>query len=442
MKFFFYCILFFIIICQPFLVQATVVPKFRDHQISVNDLVQLSETGQLLLLHPEKKTDLPIGNEKKKSFDVRFLTSMCVIDAPVHRVREVVTDFLHYQEFMPQTQTSKIISKSKDHILNEVKLSVKVPLIHIGVRFTLDYFMEPDGDISWSRVKGDMEGNVGRYEFITLSPNRTLLILTYWTELRGIGFLMRLLLRAQPDLELAIPVSTGSLIVGAIKKRCELSPKSTPPDYKKLPTIPIIPVMTQSKLPVDTIQLLSRIGTLVFVHPVQWIKTQDNEAIAVKFVSAAGRVQGPLEAVKPLVSDFSRYPEFMYQVKYAKRELTYDGMIVDWRLKLGFAIFRFYLDFKLDYEWKSNTVLTYDCKEGDLEYNFGSWEWFPLSDNQTMTFFTTAIPIAKRAPMILKFTKMIPNSQVVMGASSTVIAVEKMTPWVETQVLEKTNLYQ
>ncbi|MBF0449219.1 MAG: SRPBCC family protein [Candidatus Magnetomorum sp.] len=429
----------------PFLTHASFVPKFQDQNIHINDLVKLSETGQLLLLHPEKKVSLPIGNEKINDFDVRFLTSICVIEAPVHRVREVVMDFSHYHEFMPQTSSSTILSKSKNHVINEIKLSVKVPLIHIGVKFTLDYFMEPDGDISWFRVKGDMKGNVGRYEFISLGPNRTMLIMTYWTELRGIGFLMRLLLRAQPDLEMAIPVSTGSLILDAIKKRCELTAQDVPPDINtisKLPKDPIIPVLTQSNIPVDTIQLLSRIGTLVFVHPVQWIRTENNEPVAVKFVTAAGRMQGPLEAVKPLVSDFSRYSEFMYQVKYAKRELTYDGMMVNWRLKLGFAIFKFYLDFVLDYEWKSNTILLYHCKEGDLEYNYGSWEWFRLSDNQTMTFFTTAIPIGKRAPMILKFTKMIPNSQVVMGASSTVVAIEKMTPWVEDQVLEATNLYQ
>jgi len=424
------------------LTHASIVPKFKDYKINTSDLVSLSKTGQILLLHPTKKLSLPIGNNRTEEFDVRFLTSICVIDSPVQRVREVINDFLHYQEFMPQTVSSTINSKSKDHVINEIKLSVKVPLIHIGVKFSLDYYMEPDGDITWHRVKGDMEGNVGRYEFISLGPSRTMLVMTFWSELRGIGFLMRLLLRAQPDLEIAIPVSTGSLIVDAIKQRCEHAVKPTSPDVKTLPEAPVIPVLTQSKLPVDTIQLLSRIGTLVFVHPVQWIKNTNNEAVAVKFVTAAGRIQGPLEAVKPLVSDYSRYPEFMYQVKYAKRKLTYDGMIVDWRLKLGFAIFKFYLDFILDYEWKSNTVLLYHCKEGDLEYNYGAWEWFRLSDNQTMTFFTTAIPIGKRAPMIIRFTKMIPNSQVVMGASTTVVAIEKMTPWVEDQVLEATNLYQ
>ena len=437
-----YTIFFIILIWTPLLIHASVVPKFQDYKINTKDIVKLSKTGQLLLLHPKKKVSLPISNEKVEEYDVRFITSMCVIEAPAHRVREVIADFLHYPEFMPQTVSSTIVSSSNNHIINQIKLSVKVPLIHIGVKFTLDYCMEPNGDITWHRVKGDMKGNVGRYEFISLGPSRTLLVMTYWTELRGIGFLMRLLLRAQPDLELAIPVSSGSLIINAIKKRCELRAKTVSPKVDMLPENPVIPVLTQSDLPVDTIQLLSRIGTIVFVHPDQWIKSENNEPIAVKFVTAAGRMQGPIEAVKPLVSDYSRFPEFMYQVKYAKRKLTYDGMMVDWRLKLGFAIFKFYLDFTLDYEWHNNTVLLYQCKKGDLEYNYGSWEWFRLSDNQTMTFFTTAIPIGKRAPIILKFTKMIPNSQVVMGASTTVVAIEKMTPWIEDQVLEATNLYQ
>ena len=439
MRLSFLCCIF--IICLPCLTQAKVVPRFQDNNIPLTDLVRLTENEQLIILHPSQKKSLPIGDGKKQEFNVRFVTTMSVIDAPIQRVREVVTDFMNYHEFMPQTETAKIISKTKDHVVHEVKLSVKVPLIHIGFRFTLDYFMAPNGDIRWSRVKGDIKGNVGRYEFIALTPNRTMLIMTYWTELQGIGFLMRLLLRMQPDLELAIPISSGSLIVDAIKKRCEMASTTKEPNPENLPWHPDIPLMTQDRLPVDTLQLLSRIGTLIFVHQPQWIKSAQNKPIPVRFVTAATRMQGPIKAVKPLATDFSRYPEFMYQVKYAKQRMTYDGMIVDWRLQFGFAIFRFNVDFELDYEWKANNILKFHCKSGDIEKSYGCWEWFPLSNNQTMTFFTIAIPMDARVPYIFKFTKMIPNSQVVMGASSTVVAIEKMTPWIEDQVLEFINLY-
>jgi len=435
-------ICFICVIFLPCLTYPHIVPKFQDNKIPLADLVRLLENEQLILLHPPQKKKLPIGDGKKQEFNVRFVTTLSVIDAPIQRVREVVTDFLNYHEFMPQTETSTIISKTKDHVVHEVKLSVNVPLIHIGFRFTLDYFMEPDGDITWSCVKGDIKGNVGRYEFIALSPNRTMIVMTYWAELQGIGFLMRLLLRMQPDLELAIPISSGSLIVDAIKKRSEMAPKAAQPNLKKLPWHPDIPLMTQSGLPIDMLQLLSRIGTLIFVHQQQWIQTKSNKPIPVQFITAAARMQGPIKAVKPLVSNFSRYPEFMYQIKYAKQKMTYDGMLVDWRLQIGFSIIRFNVDFVMDYEWESNTILTYHCKSGDIEKSYGCWEWLSLSDNQTMTFFTTAIPMDSKVPFIFKLTQMIPNSQVVMGVSSTVVPIEKMTPWVEDQVLETMNLYQ
>ena len=440
MKFFFVCCIF--LIALPGVTQGQVVPKFQDNNIPMTELVQLAESEQLIVLQPLKKKSLPIGNGKTREFDVRFVTTLSVIDSPIQRVREVVTDFMNYHEFMPQMESSKIISRTKDHVVHEAKLSVKVPLIHIGFRFTLDYFMAPDGDITWSCVEGDIQGNVGRYEFIALTPDRTMIIMTYWAELQGIGFLMRLLLRMQPDLELAIPISSGSLIVDAIKKRCEMASKKNKPDIKNLPWHPDIPLITKSRLPIDTLQLLSRIGTIIFVHQPQWIKSKDNkQPVSVRFITAASRMQGPINAVKPLVSNFSRYPEFMYQVKYAKQSTNDYGMLVDWRLQFGFALFHFNVDFVLDYEWKSNTILTYHCKSGDIEKSYGCWEWLPLSDNQTMTFFTTAIPMDANVPFIFKFTKMIPNSQVVMGASSTVVAIEKMTPWVEDQVLEFTTLY-
>jgi len=439
MRFVFLGISIFLI---PLLIHAQVVPRFKDNKIPMTDLVQLAKNKQLIILHPSQTKELPIGEGKKKEFNVRFVSTLSVINAPIQRVREVVTDFMNYHEFMPQTRSSKIISQKKDHVLHEVKLSLKVPLIYIGFKFTLDYFMAPNGDITWSRFSGDIQGNVGRYEFISLAPNRTMLIMTYWTELQGIGFLMRLLLRMQPDLELAIPISSGSLIVDAIKKRSEPVSTSKKTDPKDLPWKPDIPNMTCSNLPIDTLQLLSRIGTLIFVHQPQWINSSDNKPVSVRFVTAAARMQGPKKAVIPLVANFSRYTEFMPQVTYVKQNMTYDGMIVDWRLKIGFAIFRFNVDFEQNYEWNSEDILESHCKSGDIEKCYGAWEWLSLSDNQTMTFFTKAVPTDTRVPFIIKISKMIPNTQVVMGASSTVVTIERMTPWLEDQVLDYINLYQ
>jgi len=432
----------YLVLMLPVLTWSSVVPKFRDNRIDINDLAQMASNKHLIIFHPSQKLSLSVGKGRKSTFDVRFVTAMTVIDEPVYQVREVVTDFSHYHEFMPQNEKSTVISKSKNQVIQELKLSLKVPLIPISFKLTLDYFLAPDGDITWSRIKGDIKGNVGRFEFFELSPNRTLLVLTYWTELQGAGLLIRLLLRLQPDMELAIPISSCSLLIEAIKNRCELISHQKPADPKTLPSKPVIPMMTKSQLPIDTLQLLSRIGTLVFVHPIQWIRSEKNKPIDVRFVTSAARIQGPQKALKPLMTDFSRYPEFMSQVVYARQEQTANGMQVDWRLKFGFAMFRFNLNFLLDYAWHDDTILLYRCKSGNIKRSYGCWEWLSLSDNQTMIFFSAAIPYDRKVPFILKFTQIVPNSQVVMGASSTVVTIEKVIPWVEDQVLEVMHLYR
>ena len=110
-------------------------------------------------------------------------------------------------------------------------------------------------------------------------------------------------------------------------------------------------------------------------------------------------------------------------------------MIVDWRLRIGFAIFKFNFDFTLDYKWLNDNAIIFECVGGDLEYNFGSWEWFSIDDNTTILCFTTAVPLGKKSPFFMKFTKMIPNSQVLMGASTTAVTIEKLRKWIESQIL-------
>ena len=415
---------------------ASQVPRIQDMGIQMKQMAKIAEMGQFLLLHTVRKMTIPIGKQME-TFDIRFSSSMTVINAPVEKVKQVVTDFNHYHEFMPQTKWVEIISQTQDHIQAKFKLSIKIPLIRFGVKFVLDYYLEPSGDITWTQISGDMQGNIGRYEFVPLSENKTLLIFTFWSDIHDISFIMNLILKAQPDIELAIPVSTGALVVDSIKKRAENKPASTIPAIDQLNDKPDIPIMTSCQIPVPTLHKLSKLGTIVVVHPTQWIRDDAGNSIEVKFVSAGGMVQGPIDRVKALVSDFTRYHEFSYQVKKSVIRPTNDGMIVDWRLKLGFAIFKFNLDFSLDYDWENDNTLVFQCIDGDLEYNYGSWEWISLSENQTMVLFSTAIPLGKKAPFILKFTKMIPNSQVVMGASTTAVAIEKMSPWINEQIFLK-----
>lgn len=412
------------------------IPSVAELGAEPENLAKIVGDSKVILLHKPRPISWKDGKKTIKRNE-RFVTGLTVIAAPVTTVRATVADFAQYVKYMPQTETADIVKREAGTTVVEYELEFEMPVMNIGVDYTLEYKDEPNGDITWTLVEGDMDQNVGRYEFYPLAGNKTLLAYTNWNDIKGMGFGVKVLLDAQPDLQIAIPVASAAVILNAVQRRAEglpLKPAKPKSVDRKTPAIPMLSQGAPA-IPLPTMRKLARAGTVVFVHPEQWIMTGEGPKDFV-FVSAAALVNKPRDFARKYALQFERYGEFFSQVSKVKATAKDDAISVDWRLKLGFGVLAVPIDYTLAYtrvQPADPNVMTFSRQKGDIHFIYGSWEFMEPAPDETLVFYTTASELGDKASAILKLGNLVPNRQITIGVSSAAIIVENLAPWIEKQ---------
>ena len=406
------------------------VPRIQDLKLDPEKLAGIIRSRQLVLLYKEQPLQIKT-EDGIETLEERFVSSMAVIDAPLAQVRALLLDLESYSKFIPQTEKVEIRSRGDDRIVADFELEFELPVVNVDIEYSLAYTLEPSGDITFKLVEGEMRESLGRWELIPLSGDRTLAAYTYWSDLEGMGFMVRTALKVQPDLKMAIPVASAAVVLDAVRRKAEgRPPKDKPPTSAD--KHPRIPELAGGQIPLNTIQTLARKGTILFIHPPQWIKGA-KEPLELIFVSAGGIVRAPLQRTIELSCSFSRYKEFFDQVVRVKTKEIPKGYIVFWKLELGFGVFAVPIHYVLKYHESTPTRLVFRRLKGDLQYIYGAWEWIPLNDEETLILYTNASELGEKAPAVLKLGNLVPNRQVTVGTSSAAVIVENQIPWIEKQ---------
>ncbi len=402
-------------------------PRLGDLGLPAAGLARLVGDGQLVLLHPARAATID-----GKAREVRFASAAVRIAAPVTAVAAAIRDFARYPEFMPQTEQVTVTKSPDGADRVAFYLRFELPVGGIRLDYTLDHRATTDGGIEWTLVEGDMAANAGRWEFFAVGPRETVAVYTLWSDLRSTSFILRQILDAQPDLDLAIPVSSAWTVAESVKWRVEGRAPTPPADIRGLRRDPVIPLYSRGDLPEDILRSLAARGTVLFIHPTQWLATAAGPLDLV-FVTAVRPVAAPLPEARRLARSFDRYPEFFEQVRSAKVTPTPKGLTVDWHLGIGFGILAIPLKYRLEYVDLGPATTPFRRVSGDLDYVWGAWEWLADGADRTLTIYTTGSQLGDKAPAILKLGNLIPNRQVVVGVSSAALIVEKQAAWIARQ---------
>lgn len=402
-------------------------PRLAELGLPAEGLAKLVGDGALVLLHPGRAAEVA-GKDR----EVRFASAAVRIAAPVSAVAAVIRDFAAYPEFMPQTEKVSVTKAPDGADRVAFRLRFELPVGGIRLDYTLDHRATPDGGIEWTLVEGDMAANAGRWEFFAAGPNETVAVYTLWSDLRSTSFILRQILDAQPDLDLAIPVSSAWTVAESVKRRVEGRAPTPPSDIKGLRRDPVIPLYSRGDLPEDVLRSLAARGTVLFIHPTQWLATASGPLDLV-FVTAVRPVPVDLPEARRLARSFDRYPEFFEQVRGAKVTPTPKGLMVDWHLGIGLGILAIPVKYRLEYVDVGPATMPFRRVSGDLDYVWGAWEWLADGDDRTLAIYTTGSQLGDKAPAVLKLGNLIPNRQVVVGVSSAALIVEKQAAWIAQQ---------
>lgn len=418
-------------------IAAAPTPRLLDEVgLTPQALAELLGVRQLVYVHPLHRVRTVVGGEVQE-FDARFVSSVAVMDAPPEAVRKTMLDVGSYVEFMPFTEKSELVSRGEGEARVDIGIRMELPVRDARVNPKLRYAWDPTdptGDLVWGQIPEERAGQQGRSSFHALPDGRTLFVYTAWTDWDQLGFLIRQIMNAQPDLKLALPVSQAALIAGALAKR--FAPEAVKPRPRRGP--PEIPLLTKTfgdeSAAVRALDALTREGMPLLLHPPQLLVTPDGQPIEMTFITAAAPMQIPVAEAKRWGTRFDLYPEFMEQVRRAEMERTPRGFEVHWRLGLGFGIFAVPLSYKLEYIWAAENAMPFRRIAGDISMVYGAWEWIPVGEDRTLLAYTNASHIDDDSSFVARMSSLLPNRELVISLSTAALLFENQVPWMEQQV--------
>lgn len=415
------------------------VPKVSELPFNPLDIAPMVEDKQLIITHKPRTIQAPGKNGDIETFEnVIFITSLMLINKPVNEVRSIVTDYENYEKFMPRTERSGVVKQDEKRAILVTEVKFDTPIGKMDETLYLQYTQEDDGDITIALLKGAVDAALSRWQFLDAGNNRTLAVYTSWTDLGSSNFIVRAVLKSDPDLKRAAPIGLGAVVIEEFKKRAEgIAPK---PKLEEMPSSPNMPTFALGKdIPVEKLIKLSEVGTLLFVHKAQWVNHPDEGEMEFIYVTAGSIINAGKEDVIALSIQFNRYNEFFHHVKdndmYSEsgdfRNKPFD---VDWRLKIGLGVMKIGIDYRMHYTWLNDNSLQYDRTKGDIGHINGVWEYIPVTEDKTLMVITGVSKVGKDGSFILKLSNKIPNLEMISTIIAQALIVEKQKPWIEKQL--------
>lgn len=415
-------------------------PCFSDIHLNLKDVCSIIGNSQMLIQHNGKTIDVftckdNTGKGEVQTYnDLRFVTSLIVINKSRKEVISAYMDYEKYPQHFPQYPEAGIIKSQGNQYLLGMRQVYKLMLFSLKADFRYLYKKEANGDLSYLLLDGDVGAGVGRMEFIAIDENKTLVASTQWLDLDTAKFVFRTVIKAQPDLKVTAPLAACAMLSNQYREMIEgeIRPST---NIESLPSKPEIPIYATGNIPVKTFRQLTELGTLTFVYPKQWIQTEQGPK-CMEFISSATRIPGDITQSKPYSSDFTRFNEYIKQAKkveISKKDNGYSD--IDWNLKIGLGFVGLNIDYETNSHWINENTALFEGTGGDIEPIFGAWEWIDLNNNNTLVLFTAAVNISDNASWIVKLGNKVPNAHIIAGIFMGTLIVENQAEWIEQQFI-------
>jgi len=194
---------------------------------------------------------------------------------------------------------------------------------------------------------------------------------------------------------------------------------------------PIVPSYQADNI--TLLSTLSRIGKVLFIYPPKKVLV-DEKVTELMFVTVLGVVDGDLQAVKTLSTEFDRYPEYFRQVTRVKEFDVGQGREVDWHFRFGFGIISIPIRYSLAYHWQGEHQLLFHRIAGDIDCIVGGLEWVATDESSTLSFYTSAIALNDSSNWIMKVVKQMPKLAMIGGVSYGLMVLETQIPWTEAMI--------
>lgn len=394
-------------------------------------LADLAADTVALYPHPIRDFTLEVKGKTRTYRGQQFVSAAVVLPVPVAAVAQTVRSYTGYAAFFPKTTLSRLKQQSGPHALMQyhVRVDLPMPFPNVSEDILAQHTLENDGSVSARLIDAPMDVGLARYEWFALDARRTLLVFTTWTDLNSASFMLRTILRAFPDIRGAVPYVGNGFLAEAFRNR--LAPSSAPVSAAALPAIPPLQALDWNPERKQVLSGLLAQGEVAFIHPPVWIRGAADQPVDLRFITAIGRVQAPVDVTRQMTTDFARYPKIFPQVRKVKIHPTQNsGFDMDMRLGIGLGFLSLPVNISLSHSWGKDRSLTFKSFSGDVEHIQGYWRWEEASANATTMLLHSAGKVGEHPPHFLKLAKYLPYNDFLPTLGAQLISLHKLQNWV------------
>jgi len=136
--------------------------------------------------------------------NVMEISSWIRLKVPPEKAFDTISDFSSYKYFEQMLEKVKVHGKTEESATVEFKYDVRIAIIKVAPRFTLEYKLEKPFLITWRCLEGDKYIPEGFFKFYPVEDGTTLLHYKVTYDSSELGKLVSLVLKILPEGNLAL----------------------------------------------------------------------------------------------------------------------------------------------------------------------------------------------------------------------------------------------
>lgn len=169
--------------------------------------------------------------------NIAWAMAAAQISSPPEVIWEVLANLDDYEKFAPHTEEVRVLKREGSKGVANFRMKIKFTILSVGVDTTDEFTLDRDKwSLDWTYLRGDFAGSRGGWNLVPLSDatsegnavKRTAAFYRFHADLRSLGFGVRMLLRAQPEIEMGVISAMAVRFVEALKDRVEHAERYVP----------------------------------------------------------------------------------------------------------------------------------------------------------------------------------------------------------------------
>ena len=389
--------------------------SLEPFQNSPQQLANIVQDKIVVYAHPAQRTTIPTS-KKNPNPTVTFTSSAIVLPVSTETIQKTLSQHEQYVGLFPTLKSAKILEKSANTTQVKYKISIPTPIPVLNFNEDI-IFQHQLGNNSLSNIVIDapVPYGVGKFEWFSVGPNKTLVTLTQWGDLnQPKGFLFSKILNAVPEAKLGIPSGTNAFILESLRKKLSTS-KSQTLNAGEFPQTDL------SSAQLDKIALVSKASQqpVSFIHSSSTVPYQHGREALRFFSTYQYYAKTPQQLQKWLKPDAYQaiFPRQIKNIQINKENNQTEN--ADFKVSVGLGVITIPFDFKLKFKYPNTSTNDFYANGGDLKYVKGQMAIKPYQQGSLFEM-TTAAKIDDQAPFLLRAVRSLPYHDVLpaVGANN------------------------